>query len=149
MSGRAIHIRKGNKVTSAAPPVKNTRLHFFGQNRNHEMSICQTRVGNKKRYIQVFTGYSGFLCILSFTFSMRNLCSCPSALADWIFHILDLVNVNLGIQHKTLEIFVANQLRLWEVVELTRFQYFDCIVILMQSVQFCVWVIFCSVSPSR
>ena len=30
MGGSAIHIRKGNRGTSAAPPIKNTRLYLFG-----------------------------------------------------------------------------------------------------------------------
>ena len=64
-------------------------------------------------------------------------------------HICDPVNVNFGVQHKPLEILVADQLRQQPVVEFARSQYFDCIITQMQSVQFCVWVIFCSVSPSR
>ena len=64
-------------------------------------------------------------------------------------HICDPVNVNLSIQHKPLEILVADQLRQQSVIELARSQYFDCIITQMQSVQLCVWVVFCSVSPSR
>ena len=57
-------------------------------------------------------------------------------------HIRDPVNVNFCVQHEPLEIFMANQFRQQPVVELTRSQYFDCIITQMQSVQLCVWVIF-------
>ena len=64
-------------------------------------------------------------------------------------HIRNSVNINLGVQHETLETLVTDQLRQQPVVEFARFQYIDCIITQMQSVQLCVWVIFCSVSPSR
>ena len=44
---------------------------------------------------------------------------------------------------------MADQLRQQPVVELTRSQYFDCIITQMQSVQFCVWVIFLFCQPQQ
>ena len=64
-------------------------------------------------------------------------------------HICDPVNVNFGVQHKPLEILVADQLRQQSVVELARSQYFDCIITQMQSVQLCVWVIFLFCQPQQ
>ena len=58
-------------------------------------------------------------------------------------HICDSVNVNLSIQHKALEIFMADQLRQQPVVELARFQYINRSITQMQLMQSCVWVIFC------
>ena len=57
--------------------------------------------------------------------------------------------VNLGIQHETLEILVADQLRQQPVVEFARSQHFDCIITQMQSVQLCVWVIFLFCQPQQ
>ena len=64
-------------------------------------------------------------------------------------HICDPVNVNFGVQHKPLEILVADQLRQQSVIELARSQYFDCIITQMQSVQLCVWVIFLFCQPQQ
>ena len=64
-------------------------------------------------------------------------------------HIRDPVDVNLSIQHKPLEIFMADQLRQQPVIELARFQHFDCIITQVQSVQLCVWVIFLFCQPQQ
>ena len=44
---------------------------------------------------------------------------------------------------------MADQLRQQPVVEFSRFQDFDCIITQMQSVQFCVWVIFLFCQPQQ
>ena len=64
-------------------------------------------------------------------------------------HIRDPVDVNLSIQHKPLEIFMADQLRQQPVIELARFQHFDCIITQVQSVQLCVWAIFLFCQPQQ
>ena len=67
-----------------------------------------------------------------FIAAVFHQCHLPNSFQNGVHvvdpHICDPVNVNLGVQHKPLEILVADQLRQQLVVELTRSQYFDCII---------------------
>ena len=73
---------------------------------------------------------------------LKDQCHLPDCFQHGVHivdaHICDPVNVNLGVQHETLEILVADQLRQQPVVKFARSQYFDCIITQMQSVQLCV-----------
>ena len=88
-----------------------------------------------------------------FLAAVFHQCHLPNSFQNGVLvvdpHICDPVNVNLGVQHETQKILMADQLRQQPVVEFARSQYFACIITQMQSVQLCVWVIFLFCQPKQ
>ena len=111
---------------------------------------------NQASEILVLSDLRDFQCPqvqIIFLVAVLHQCHLPDCFQHGVHivdsHICNPVNVNLSIQHETLEIFMADQLRQQPVVKFARSQYFDCIITQMQSVQFCVWVIFLFCQPQQ